>query len=103
MIPPDTHDDGDPRPDEILILILSEHAVNSSWADFEVRVTLNSELAKVHPVLFPLRIDEAVMQAEQDWAVRLRQSQPIADFTNWQDDAAYQQAFTTLRQSLARA
>lgn len=87
-------------PHEKLILLLSEHAVKSSWASFEVRVAFAKELAEVCSVLFPLRVDEAVMQAEQDWATRLRESRPIGDFSNFQDDAAYQQAFTILLQSI---
>jgi hypothetical protein len=45
-------------------------------------------------------LDEAVMQTSKDWAVRLREARHIGDFTNFQDEASYQQAFNTLLQHL---
>jgi hypothetical protein len=85
---------------EKTLLLLSEHAINSSWVKHEVQVALAREIGQDCTVLFPLRLDEAVMQTRKDWAVRLRATRHISNFTGWQDDVAYQQAFRTLLQHL---
>jgi uncharacterized protein YjbI with pentapeptide repeats len=82
------------------LLLLSEHAVNSSWVKHEVQIALAREIDQDCTVLFPLRLDEAIMQTNKDWAVRLRATRHIGDFTSWRDEAAYQQAFSTLLQHL---
>jgi TIR domain len=85
---------------EKVLLLLSEHAVNSSWVKHEVQIALAREINQDRTILFPLRLDQAVMQTKVDWAVRLRESRHIGDFTAWQDDAAYQQAFSILLRDL---
>jgi len=45
------------------------------------------------PVLFPIRLDEAVMQTEQAWGADIRRTRHIGDFTRWKDHDAYQQSF----------
>ena len=51
---------------------------------------------------FPSGWNDTFLESETLWAKRLRQRY-IGDFTSWQDDAAYQQAFTTLlRQRIGR-
>lgn len=85
---------------EKTLLLLSEHAVNSSWVKHEVQVALAREIQQDCTVLFPLRLDGAVMHTSKDWAMRLRESRHIGDFTDWQEEAAYQQAFSTLLQHL---
>jgi TIR domain-containing protein/GAF domain-containing protein len=78
------------------LLLLSEHAVNSSWVKHEVEIAQACEIAQDCTILFPLRLDQTVMQTSKDWAVRLRESRHLGDFIDWEDDMAYQQAFTTL-------
>jgi TIR domain/Pentapeptide repeats (8 copies) len=85
---------------EKVLLLLSEHAVNSSWVKHEVQVALAREIKQDCTVLFPLCLDQAVMQTSKDWAVRLRESRHIGDFTRWQDEAAYQEAFSRLLRDL---
>ncbi len=56
-------------------------------------------------VLFPLRIDEAVMQVEFGWAKRIREAptptgRHIGDFTEWKEHDAYQRAFARLLRDL---
>ena len=84
------------QPREKVLLVLSKSIVNSPWVQFEVRIALEEAREQGCPVLFPLRVDGSVLQTEQEWATRLRESCHIDDFTNWRDDAAYQHAFTTL-------
>jgi hypothetical protein len=74
--------------------------VNSSWVKHEVQIALAREVAQDCTILYPVRLDETVMCTSKDWAARLRESRHIGDFTNWQDEAFYQQAFATLLQHL---
>ena len=85
---------------EKTLLLLSEPAVKSSWVKHEVQIALAREIAQDCTILFPLRLDDAVMHTSKDWAVQLHESRHIGDFTNWQDETAYQQAFTTLLKHL---
>ncbi len=66
---------------------------------------LQEEERRKTPILFPLRIDEAVMQVEFGWAKRLREAHTptgrhIGDFTKWKDHDAYQRAFARLLRDL---
>jgi hypothetical protein len=81
---------------EKVLLLLSEHAVQSHWVAHEVETALNREVHERRDLLFPLRLDEAVLSSEEPWARRLRQQRHIGDFTNWQDEAIYQQRFAEL-------
>jgi uncharacterized protein YjbI with pentapeptide repeats len=64
------------------------------------KVAQAREIAQDRTILFPLRLDQAAMETEKNWAKRLRESRHIGDFTGWPDDAAYNQAFTTLLRHL---
>lgn len=77
------------------LLVLSRDAVNSRWIEREVDVALHQEIKRGQDVLFPIRLDNAVLESSAGWATRL-QHRHIGDFTDWQDDTAYQQAFSTL-------
>jgi uncharacterized protein YjbI with pentapeptide repeats len=81
------------------LLILSKHAVNSAWIEREVDAALHQEIKRGRDVLFPIRLDNAILQSNAGWATRL-QHRHIGNFTNFQDDAAYNQAFTTLLRHL---
>ena len=81
------------------LLILSEHSVNSRWIEREVDAALYQEIKRGQDVLFPIRLDNAILESNVGWATRL-QYRHIGDFTNWRDDAVYQDAFTRLLQHL---
>lgn len=81
------------------LLILSEHAVKSAWIEREVDAALHLEIQRGQDVLFPIRLDNAVLESNTSWATRL-QHRHIGDFTGWRDESFYQQAFTTLLQHL---
>lgn len=81
------------------LLILSKHAVNSAWIELEVDTALHQEIKRRKAVLFPIRLDNTVLESNAGWATRL-QHRHIGDFTRWQDDDAYHQAFAKLLQHL---
>ena len=51
-------------------------------------------------MLFPICLDDAVMQTDQAWAADVRRTRHIGDFTLWKDHDAYQQAFQRLLRDL---
>jgi hypothetical protein len=53
-----------------------------------------------HEVLFPIRLDNAVMTTTKAWAADVRRRWHIGDFTQWKDHDAYQQAFERLLRDL---
>lgn len=84
---------------EKFLLILSHHAIMSNWVQQEIEAALYKEATTGQEILFPIRLDNTVLESETLWAQRLR-TRHIGDFTNWQNETAYQQAFTTLLRHL---
>jgi TIR domain-containing protein/pentapeptide repeat protein len=83
-----------------LLLILSEHSVKSRWVQKEVETAFEREGKENRTILFPIRIDEAVMQSLVGWAADIRRMRHIGDFRQWKDYGAYQQAFNRLLHDL---
>jgi len=86
-----------------LLLLLSEHSIESLWVENEVEAALEKENRQQREVLFPVRLDDTVMQTSQAWAATLRRTRHIGDFTNWIDPQVYQQAFERLLRDLKKA
>jgi uncharacterized protein YjbI with pentapeptide repeats len=83
-----------------LLLLLSEHSITSAWVENEVEAALEKEDQQQREVLFPIRLDNVVMQTSRAWATTLRRTRHIGDFTNWTDPQAYQGAFDRLLRDL---
>ncbi|HEU5380931.1 MAG TPA: toll/interleukin-1 receptor domain-containing protein [Ktedonobacteraceae bacterium] len=64
-----------------LLLLLSEHSIASSWVRDEVEAAFEKERQQQRDVLFPIRLDETVMQTGESWAATLRRSRHIGDFS----------------------
>jgi hypothetical protein len=54
------------------------------------------ERSRKDPVLFQIRIDNAVMDTDEAWAVKLRDQRNIGDFRRWRDPEAYQKGLDRL-------
>ena len=83
-----------------LLLVLSEHAITSTWVEREVSAALEKEQQQSQRVLFPIRLDESVMQASQAWAADIRRRKHIGDFTKWKKHDDYQEALERLLRDL---
>ena len=83
-----------------VLLILSESAIASDWVEGEVTRALDEERTRKQVVLFPVRIDGAVMQSSEAWARLLRGQRNIGDFTGWKDHDSYQKSFERLMRDL---
>ena len=80
-----------------LLLVLSEHSVSSGWVQHEVLSALAKEQDKEPWVLFPIRLDNTVMDTNVPWANTIRQSRHIADFSQWKDHDSYRKAFDKIQ------
>jgi uncharacterized protein YjbI with pentapeptide repeats len=83
-----------------LLVILSENSVKSEWVGDEVEAALEEESKSERLVLFPVRLDDAVMRTRDDWAAKIKRRRHIRDFSNWQDESSYRQAFARLLRDL---
>ena len=87
---------------EKLLIILSENSINSEWVKTEVETAFEVESERSETVLFPIRVDEAVMETKEAWARMLRRERHIGEFTNWIEDDIYSRAFNRLLRDLKR-
>jgi hypothetical protein len=76
---------------EKLIVVLSAHALASPWVGYEVEAALRRDATapSERSMLFPLRLDDAVLAAEDGWPARIRDRVQIADFRGWEDPVRY--------------
>ena len=83
-----------------LLLILSENAIASDWVEDEVNKAFAEERDRKKLVLFPVRVDDAIMATSEPWARKLRDQRNIGDFRKWKDHDAYQKALERLLRDL---
>jgi len=83
-----------------LLLILSEHSVQSDWVEHEVEHALDRERIEKKNILFPVRLDESVMDSTTGWAGIIRRQRLIGDFSRWKDHDSYMRAFARLLRDL---
>jgi hypothetical protein len=80
--------------------VLSENAIGSQWVEKEVETAFEKERETNGTVLFPVRLDMAVMATRSGWAADIKRSRHIGDFSDWKDHDAYQKAFKRLLRDL---
>ncbi|NTV26193.1 MAG: toll/interleukin-1 receptor domain-containing protein [Chlorobiaceae bacterium] len=83
-----------------IILILSSYSVRSDWAGQEVEHALHPDDGKHDGALFPIRLDEAIMDCSAGWAAKVRHQYHIADFSGWRDGKTYADAMAHLLRDL---
>lgn len=89
-----------------LLLILSHHSIESPRVEEEVVGAQEKEewyfreTGTEQLVLFPIRLDEAVLQTPKAWASNLRRLRHIGNFTHWKNHDEYQKAFDLLLRDL---
>jgi TIR domain len=86
---------------EKVVLVLSEHSISSDWVEDEVTAGFEEERARGQIVLFPVRLDEAVMNTKEAWAAKLR-ARNIGDFRKWKDHDAYKQSLARVLRDLTK-
>jgi len=84
---------------EKVILILSEGAIASDWVEDEVTLAFEEERRRKEVVLFPIKLDETVMETNEAWASKLR-ARNIGDFTTWKDHDVYKMTLDRILRDL---
>jgi TIR domain len=82
------------------LLILSKSSVESEWVEKEVETAMERERREKRTVLFPIRLDDAVMKIESGWPADIRRSRNIGDFRRWKAHDTYQKSFDRLMRDL---
>jgi hypothetical protein len=85
---------------EKLLVILSRASIASDWVEDEVNKAYAEERSRKEVVLFPVRIDNAVMSTDEPWTVKLRDQRNIGDFRQWRKPAEYQKSLERLLRDL---
>jgi uncharacterized protein YjbI with pentapeptide repeats len=83
-----------------LLVILSENSIKSEWVGDEVEGALEEEQKGNRSVLFPIRLDDTILNTRDDWAAKIKRRRHIGDFSNWKDKGSYQKAFERLLRDL---
>jgi TIR domain len=72
-----------------VVLVLSENSIKSVWVEDEVTTAHEEERKRGTTVLFPIRLDDAVVETKEAWAAKLR-ARHIGDFSQWKNHDDYQ-------------
>ena len=88
-----------------LLVIFSKNSIDSDWVEHEVDTALAEEDKRKGYILFPIRIDDAIMEAKFGWAKNIRQADKptgrhIGDFTRWKIHDQYSVALERLLRNL---
>jgi uncharacterized protein YjbI with pentapeptide repeats len=83
-----------------LMVLLSEESVKSSWVEKEVETAFEKERRENRTVLFPIRLDDAVLETDEAWAADIRRTRNIGDFRHWKNHDSYMKAFDRLLRDL---
>jgi hypothetical protein len=83
-----------------LLVVLSENSVNSPWVEREVQAAFEKEQRQGTTVLFPVRLDDAVMDCTRAWAADIRRTRHIGDFRKWKDHDSFQESLDRLLRDL---
>jgi hypothetical protein len=65
-----------------------------------VQAAFEREHRQGSTVLFPLRIDDAVMDSTRAWAADIRRTRHIGDFRKWKDNDSFHASFARLLHDL---
>ena len=83
-----------------LLVVLSENSINSTWVEREVQAAFEKENRRGLTVLFPVRLDDAVMDCSRAWAAEIRRTRHIGDFRQWKNYDSFQESLDRLLRDL---
>jgi hypothetical protein len=83
-----------------LMVLLSKNSVSSPWVEKEVETAFEKERREKRTVLFPIRLDDTVMETSEAWAADIRRTRHIGDFRDWKNHDSYKKAFERLLRDL---
>lgn len=83
-----------------LLLVLSKHSVESEWVEQEVETALAHERQEKSNILFPVRLDDYVMEIDAGWPALIWNTRTIGDFRGWKSPELYRRSFDRLLRDL---
>jgi uncharacterized protein YjbI with pentapeptide repeats len=83
-----------------LMIILSHDSLESEWVESEVEAAMEKERRERRAVLFPIRLDDSVMDTDKAWAADIRRQRHIGDFREWKNHDSFKKAFERLLRDL---
>jgi hypothetical protein len=85
-----------------VLLVLSEGAIASDWVEGKVTRSLDEERERQRQrtILFPIRIDDTVLETKEAWTWLLRGQRHIGDFTRWKEHDTYRSGLERLLRDL---
>src|SRR6266498_740182 len=88
-----THMDDAIRVHDKLLIVFSQSSIYNASVENEVKTIFEKERKEGLSILFPICLDDELMNAEQPWADEIRRTRHIGDFS---DSDNYQKAFDGL-------
>ena len=83
-----------------LLLVLTKDSLKSPWEKKEVETAFEKEQKQKRTVLFPIQLNDAVIDAPEAWAGDIRRMRHIGDFRGWENRNKYRSAFRRLLHDL---
>jgi hypothetical protein len=83
-----------------LLLILSKYSVESDCVREEVESRVEREHREKRNLLFPVSLDDAVMETDAAWAASIRRQRHIGDFKSRKDHDDYSKGLQRLLRDL---
>jgi uncharacterized protein YjbI with pentapeptide repeats len=83
-----------------VLLILSKHSIKSDWVEDEVLKGFEEERKRRQITLFPIRLDDAILDTGEAWAAKLRDQRHIGDFRGWKNHDTYRKSFERVLRDL---
>ena len=84
-----------------IILILSEDSIERDWAENEYNSALAKEMKNGAISLVPITLDDSVKYTDKPWAVKMRRSRYLYDFSMWQEAESYRESLGSLIDGLS--
>jgi len=82
-----------------LVLVLTEQSIGSDWVKDEVNIAFELEREREQTVLFPVRLDDFILETREPWAKKLRHRH-IGDFRQWRSQDQYRKTFRRVLRDL---
>jgi len=92
--------EGSIRHHDKLLLVLSDNSIQSPEVEREVQAAFEREDKSNKVVLFPIRLDETVMETTKAWAADIRMTRHIGEFGQWREHDSYKKALERLLRDL---
>jgi hypothetical protein len=87
------------RVHDAVLVVLSRHSARDDWLEDAVSAALEAEAQRDGQILFPITLDDVLVNSQARWAARVRRLR-VADFSGWEDPDAYRKAFAAVLREL---